>query len=91
MKKFVAALVTMAALSAFGATPVAPAPAADKAPAAAPAAPAKAAPAVKTPFLMPENMESDGPFSPKKCFKRCMKEIDNNKDCNYICGTDKPA
>lgn len=28
-------------------------------------------------------------FDPKKCFKECMKKLDDRETCTYICYSDK--
>ncbi len=90
MKNTSAACVTIAALSAVSAFATAPAPAnepaAKTAIAPAPAA-ATPAPAAKKAFVVPDNLETDGPFSPKKCLKRCMKELDDQQKCDRMCGS----
>lgn len=95
MKNYLAALVSMAALSAataFAFNPTTAAPPAATATAPKPAiapAPAAATPAraAKTPFVVPANLETEEPFSPKKCVKRCMKELDDRQTCDKICGS----
>lgn len=32
-----------------------------------------------------EDKNDNGTFNPKKCFKLCMKEIDDRDKCTYIC------
>lgn len=96
MKKLLAVLATLAALSAFAAAqtpaPGTPPPtAAAVATAPATTATPPAASKANKPFVIPADLKADGPFSPKKCFKRCMKEIDERDKCTSMCGINDPA